>query len=32
MEIKQEEFFREITLRICSSLDINTALKPILFT
>jgi len=27
MEIKQEEFFREITLRICSSLDINTALK-----
>ena len=27
MKIKQEEFFREITLRICSSMDINTALK-----
>jgi hydrogenase-4 transcriptional activator len=26
MKIKQEEFFREITLRICSSLDIKTAL------
>jgi len=26
MTIRQEEFFREITMRICSSLDINTAL------
>src|ERR1035437_7421848 len=26
MTIKQEEFFREITMRICSSLDIKTAL------
>ena len=26
MTVQQEEFFRELTLRICSSLDINTAL------
>ena len=27
MTIKHEEFFREVTLRICSSLDIKSALS-----